>query len=220
MFAEMLAQDPVSEEQVERFAGHLQAESTRLGHLVEELLDLSRLGRQEAELPREPVDVAPLLGRVAAGFAYRAREKEVAFRAAGLPDGPANGSSVVLVTNAAAVERIVENLLDNALKYRRREGPSITLTLERMGNRVRIAVADNGPGISRGDRERVFEEFYRVRYDDYGVKGSGLGLAIARRLARKLGGEVRLESREGEGSTFTLELPLEEVHEQGAHPRR
>jgi signal transduction histidine kinase len=221
MFAEMLAQDPVSGEQVERFAGHLQAESLRLGHLVEELLDLSRLGRAGADLPREPVDLAPLLGRVAAGFAHRAREEGVAFRAVGLPDGPANGSGVVLATNGAAVERIVLNLLDNALKYRRRDGARIDLSLERGGGRARITVADNGPGVPRADRERVFEEFYRVRYDDYAVKGSGLGLAIARRLARKLGGEVILESREGDGSTFTLELPPgEEAHEPGAHPRR
>lgn len=112
-------------------------------------------------------------------------------------------------------------MLDNALKYRRRESPRIALSLEQAGERVRIAVADNGPGIPRADRERVFEVFYRVRYDDYEVKGSGLGLAIARRLARNLGGDVLLESREGEGSTSTLELPREEVHEQPrAHPHR
>ena len=75
-----------------------------------------------------------------------------------------------------------------------------------MEGQVHVSVVDNGIGIPRRDCERVFEEFYRVRYDDYEFQGSGLGLSIARRLARKLGGDIAVESRVGEGSTFTLVL--------------
>jgi two-component system sensor histidine kinase SenX3 len=74
---------------------------------------------------------------------------------------------------------------------------------------LEISVADNGPGIARSEQSRVFEEFYRTRFEDYAVRGSGLGLAIARSLASQLDGDIALESQEGNGSTFTLTIPRE-----------
>ena len=206
LFSEMLAGDPVSQSQARRFTEMLRSESFKLSRLVEDLLDLSRLGRKEAELRFQPTDVAALLRSLAEAFAFRAREEGVEFLTEGL-DAP----GAVLSTDAGAVERIVSNLLDNAVKYRRAEGARALLRLSEEPGRACISVEDNGPGIPKGDRERIFEEFYRVRYEDYAVKGSGLGLSIARRLAGKLGGEIRLESREGEGSTFTLILPRKEA---------
>ncbi len=206
LFAEMLSDDRVEASRARRFVDHLRAESQRLSQLVENLLDLSRFSKEEAALPLEPVDLAALLGRLAEGFSFHAKDRKVAFETGGLLAGGAAGP-VEVETNAQAVERIVRNLLDNALKYRREDKPEVRLELAMDGGRARISVTDNGPGIPRADRERVFEEFYRLRYDDYGVKGSGLGLSIARRLARKLGGDVTLVSREGGGSRFTLEIP-------------
>jgi signal transduction histidine kinase len=208
MFSEMLAEDPLDEGRTRRFGELLCSESLRLSQLVENLLDFSRLGRREVELMMEPVDLKALLRQVAEGFAYRAREKGVDFTLGGFESREKTDKrpELILQTNAAAVERILLNLLDNALKYRRPEKASIRLETREADGRVRVSVADNGVGIPPKDRERVFEEFYRVRYDDYAVQGSGLGLSIARRLARKLGGDITLESRVGEGSTFTLEL--------------
>lgn len=206
MFAELLGQPGVDPAEARHFAGHLRRESARLSQLLENLLDLSRPERIEARLAREPVDARALLREVADGFAYRAREAGVEFRTEGL-DGGDPGDAIVLETNGQAVERVVLNLLDNALKYRRAEGSRVTLRLLNGGNGVSVVVEDNGPGIPLRDRSRVFEEFYRGRFDDYAVKGAGLGLSIARRLARKLGGDVQLESREGAGSTFSLVLP-------------
>ncbi|MBN1442076.1 MAG: HAMP domain-containing histidine kinase [Planctomycetes bacterium] len=212
MFSEMLAEDPLDDTRTRRFGKLLRAESLRLGQLIENLLDFSRLGRKEVDLEMEPVDVAGVLHRVAEGFGYRAREKGIAFEI-NLPDAERPAPSderLVTVASAPAIERIALNLLDNALKYRRAETPRIRLSARRGERSVQVSVADNGPGIPAAERERVFEEFYRVRYDDYAIRGSGLGLALARRLARKMGGEIRLESRVGEGSTFTLEIPLRE----------
>jgi len=200
MFSEMLAEDPADSGRTRRFGDLLRAESLRLSGLIENLLDFSRLGRKEEKLTLEPVDLGGLLARVSEGFSFRAREKGVDFSFQ-------SGTLPTLESNAPALERILSNLLDNAFKYRRPEGPRVRLQAEDLGERVRICVEDNGIGIPRRDREKVFEEFYRVRYDDYGVQGSGLGLSIARRLARKLGGEITVESREGAGSTFTLILP-------------
>jgi signal transduction histidine kinase len=175
-----------------------------LSQIIENLLDFSRLKRKEEALPLEPVDLEALLRQVAEGFSHRTGEGAIDFQVERV-------DPVVLKTNAAAVERILANLLDNALKYGDGERPWIRLRGETGGGEVRISVSDNGVGIPRRDRERVFEEFYRVRYDDYAVQGSGLGLSIARRLARLLGGDLRFESIEGSGSTFVLVLPGEEA---------
>jgi signal transduction histidine kinase len=203
MFSEMLAEDPLDEARTRRFGQLLRSESLRLSVLIESLLDFSKLRKKDESVHPEPVDLEALLGRVAEAFSFRAREAGVRFTIE-------NGAPLRFHSNAAAVERILQNLLDNALKYRRREDPWVALTAKKSGDRLLVSVSDNGIGIPRRDRERVFEEFYRVRYDDYGVQGSGLGLAIARRLARKLGGEVTLESREGAGSTFTFSIPFRE----------
>ncbi|MBI4586298.1 MAG: HAMP domain-containing histidine kinase [Planctomycetes bacterium] len=218
MFSEMLAKDPLDEQRVRRFGELLLSESLRLSRLIENLLDFSRLHREDIALPREPVDFGALLRKAAEGFSYRAREKGADFQAGGCDQ-----LEITLNTNAGAIERILSNLLDNALKYNQSEKPVIRLSAGQDGSRVRIDVADNGIGIPYRDQERVFEEFYRVRYDDYAVQGTGLGLAIARRLARQLGGDIQLQSREKEGSKFTLILPMKdkihheehEGHEEG-----
>jgi signal transduction histidine kinase len=216
MFSEMLADDPVSEFQGRRFAGLLRAESLRLSQIFENFLDFTRSGRRGEKLEREPVDLKALLRDLAEGFAVRAGEEGVGFEASGLD---AVSGHLVVATSAPAVERIVLNLLDNALKYRSVEAPEVRLAVSADERTVHIEVTDNGPGIPRADRERVFQELYRVHYDDYAVKGSGLGLAISRRLARELGGDIELESTEGRGSTFTLVLPREDAHGERTHPR-
>lgn len=203
MFAEMLARDPLDEARTRRFGRLLRGESLRLSQLVENVLDFSRMGRVEQEMDREPVDMAAVLRRVAEAFAFRAEDRGADFQVE-IPEG-----DLEAFTHAPSVERIVLNLLDNALKYGRSEGAEIRLRAEDAAGRLRVLVQDNGPGIPAKERERVFEPFYRVRYDDPSVRGSGLGLSIARRLARALGGDLVLESREGRGATFILELPVE-----------
>jgi len=203
MFAEMLAEDPLDDTRTRRFGRMMRGESLRLTQLVENVLDFARLDRVDTDLEREPVDVGAVLRRVAEAFHYRAEEKGVEVRF----DIQGDGRDLLADTHTSSVERITLNLLDNALKYRKRRDAAIALHAERAGDRVRIAVEDNGPGIPEAEQERIFEPFYRVAYDDYAVRGAGLGLAIARKLARKLGGDLRVESRAGRGSTFILELP-------------
>ncbi len=205
MFAELLGQAGLESGEAAAIRGHLRRESARLTQLVENLLDLSKPERVDAKLVREPVDVRALLLEISAGFSYRARDANVEIETRGL-----QGDAVVLQTNAAAIERIALNLLDNALKYRRPQGGRIALALESVNGGVRISVEDNGPGIPAQDRERVFDELFRGRFEDYGAQGMGLGLSIARRLARRLDGDVVLTSHEGLGSTFSLSLPTAE----------
>jgi signal transduction histidine kinase len=216
MFSDMLAEDPLDESRTRRFGRLLRAESQRLSQLIENLLDFSRLGREEVAIEFEPVDVAAVLHRVAEGFGYRAREKNVRFDIElPSPADRAGRGGLVTITNAQAVERITLNLLDNALKYRRAQAPQICLAARQEGRRITVSVADNGSGIAGAEQDRIFEEFYRGNYDDYAVRGSGLGLALARRLARRMGGDVTVESRVGAGSTFSLELPVREYPDEG-----
>ena len=116
-----------------------------------------------------------------------------------------------LVTNELLLRRSVDNLLSNAVKYTR-PGDAIELAAAREGTGIAIAVADTGIGLTREERDRLFERFFRGRRSETRVqRGTGLGLAIVREVVRKLDGEVRVESELGKGSTFTLWLPLRET---------
>jgi len=200
MFSEMLAEAPHDSDRTRRFGELLQTESLRLSGLIQNVLDFSRPAGSRKSRAHEVVDLEAFLKGIGDGFSVLARQSGVEFTL----ETAGCGS---LRTDARALERILLNLLDNALKYRGKEKPWIHLKAEDYGTRVRISVADNGIGVARADQERVFEEFYRARFEDYAVPGAGLGLAIARKLARELGGEITLESKLGDGSTFTLVLP-------------
>jgi two-component system sensor histidine kinase SenX3 len=104
----------------------------------------------------------------------------------------------------------VSNLIDNAVKYSNRGGV-VNVAAEEVDGAIQIYVADHGVGIPSRDIDRIFERFYRVdRARSRDTGGTGLGLAIVRHIATNHGGDVTVRSREGEGSTFTLRIPIEE----------
>jgi signal transduction histidine kinase len=109
--------------------------------------------------------------------------------------------------NADFLYRCVFNLVDNAIKYSG-AGAEVVVRIKPLGSRVEVSVNDNGPGIPTTDRLHIFDRFYRV---DKGRSrregGSGLGLAIVRELCEVMGGDVRVESTEGDGACFTISLP-------------
>ncbi len=215
MFSEMLVEDPLDEARTRHFGELLLSESLRLSRIITNLLDVTRHRGQEEELDFEPVDLTAILRRMGAAFEYHAAECGAKLHVE-LPTGAAAGEDasgpLVIRSDATALERILVNLLDNALKYGGGERPEVRLRVKVEPERVLLSVQDRGLGIPRAEHERIFEEFYRLRYEDYSVKGVGLGLAISRRLARRLGGDICVESREGGGgSTFTVILPRESV---------
>ena len=119
--------------------------------------------------------------------------------ASGIPLVPADGE---------ALTQALLNLMDNAVKYSTDE-KRIHVSLTREGDEAVIAVTDRGVGIAPSEQERIFEAFYRVeRGLEHDIKGSGLGLALVRHIAIAHGGSVAVRSRPGEGSTFSLRLPL------------
>ena len=151
---------------------------------------------------REWFDAGELVRETASLIAPLAEEKGLRFNV------DTDGAAVALRTDEGKVRQILINLLSNAIKYTV-EGP-VAFELRTAGSTALCAVVDTGPGIAREHLENVFEPFWQVdRGDGRRITGTGLGLAVARRLARLLGGDVTLRSRVGEGSTFTLELPLD-----------
>jgi len=178
-------------------------ETTRLHRLVESLLNFGRMEAGAFEYRFEPVDLAVLAGDVVAEF-----RKE--FAASGHRfELHAEDGLPPLRVDREALSRALWNLLDNALKYSPGR-PAIWVDLAREGKRVALRVRDQGPGIPVEEQKEIFNKFVRgAAARASSVKGTGVGLAMVRHTVRAHGGEVRVESRPGEGSTFTILLPLE-----------
>jgi len=184
-----------------RFTERILNQSQRLQALLDDLLTLSRLEGLASSLEREPVDLHDLVRRAVELVAAAAREKRV--------ETEVEESTVPpLLGNADELERLLLNLLDNALKYNRAEG-KVKLRLSRSDGEAVLEVSDTGIGIPPESIPRLFERFYRVdkgRAREEG--GTGLGLAIVKHVAQAHGGNVEVESRLGQGSTFRVRLPI------------
>jgi len=190
-------EDPAA---VRRLAARISAETERAGRLIEDLLDLSRIEAQ-GSMTGEPVNIGSVLADAAERVRHVAegRQVSVAVTEAGhLPE--VRGDRGQLVSS-------VVNLLDNAVKYSD-AGSTVEVGVRSASGWVEVMVRDQGIGIPSRDLERIFERFYRVdRARSRDTGGTGLGLSIVRHVARNHGGDVHVDSHEGEGSTFTLRLP-------------
>jgi two-component system sensor histidine kinase SenX3 len=185
-----------------RLAQRIHTESFRIGRVIDDLLDLSRI-ENEASPPREPV----LINLVMAEAAERVRAAAEQQRIEVVLDEP--DPPVAVLGDRRQLTSAVSNLLENAVKFSY-ESTVVTCCGRLDGDEVVVQVTDRGLGIPARDLPRIFERFYRV---DHGrgraTGGTGLGLAIVRHVAANHRGSVHVESREGEGSTFTLRLPLQ-----------
>jgi histidine kinase len=177
-------------------------QSERLGRLVEQLLDLSRLESGDVRLHREPVPLAPLVSQVVSEIRVSR------------PDGSVSLASDVPVelppvqADRERVHQVLFNLVDNAVRFTP-PGGAVTVSAHTHNGSIEIAVADTGVGIGPEHLPRLFERFYRVdpsRSREDG--GTGIGLAIARSVVEAHGGHIHAESRLGTGSVFTFDLPV------------
>jgi two-component system sensor histidine kinase KdpD len=172
------------------------AESERLDWLVGNLLDLSRLQAGATHAEPAPWAIDDLVVQALDEMGARAERVEVS-----LPD-----HSPIARVDAHQVERALVNLIENALKYSPADEP-VRIQVGSHGAHGVVRVIDHGPGVPSDEVERIFEPFHRGRSAGT-VRGAGLGLAIARGFAEASGGRVWVESKDGQGATFTLELPL------------
>lgn len=183
-----------------RFAERMQRESTRLGTLVTELLELTRLQGAEPLPDPEPVQVDWVVAEAVDRSRTAAQAKQIDIAVRGAHGLKAYGSESQLAT-------ALGNLIENAVAYST-EGKTVSVTVKGDEERIELEVADEGIGIAPDEVDRVFERFYRSdRARALEAGGTGLGLAIVKHIATNHGGRVDVISRLGGGSTFTLRLP-------------
>ncbi len=199
-FAATLAQDEVSTDDARRFVDVIARNAERLKSLIDDLLELSQLEGRREPLRPAPVDVERLARQLLDDMRPRLRDKQVE------AELHAAGPSQAL-GDRRGVEQILTNLIDNAVKYTD-AGGRIDVQVRDVGGRVEVEVADTGLGIPEEEVDRVFERFYRVdKARSRALGGTGLGLAIVKHLLQAMGGDIRVESKLGEGSRFTFWLP-------------
>jgi signal transduction histidine kinase len=188
-----------------RFAEKIVFEADRLGRLVSDLLDLSRL-EEPSNIPNEPTDLSALARREREQIENDASAKRMTVR-------EEISNEVWVLGDEEQLGLMIRNLLENAVRYTPEEG-ELTIRVSVDAGKAMVSVSDTGIGIPLDAQGRVFERFYRVdkaRSRDRG--GTGLGLAIVKHVAERHGGHVTLQSELGHGSTFTAILPAQEAAE-------
>jgi two-component system sensor histidine kinase KdpD len=194
----------------EELLATLQEEAERLNRFVANLLDMTRLESGRIALQLEATDIGEIIGaalhRTAELLARHRVEVDID------PDLP------LLPLDAALFEQVLVNLLDNAAKYAPPES-RVDVRARRNGDRVEIAVEDEGPGVPEADLERVFDKFYRVEAQDRRRAGTGLGLAICRGFVEALGGRIVAGNRrDRRGAVLTITLPVAPAATRTAEP--
>ena len=183
-----------------RMIGIVNAEVNRLGRLVDDVLNVSRIEAGQLKLTREEVDVVKAVNQVLDEFTVRNVRREFHH----LP-GPARS---FLWADLDGLHQIIANLIDNAIKYSP-ENSQVTVSIETIGEEVVVSVSDDGPGIPIDEQPHLFQKFHRLDCgDDKETYGYGLGLYLSRRLLEGMNGRIWVESRPGHGTTFRFALPL------------
>lgn len=200
LLAEALAEAADDPPQVKKFAKRLTKESNRLARITKEIIDLSRLQAEDALGQHELVELDEVVARAIDQNRVAADKHEIRLVSGG-------ESGIEVYGDEALLTVAIDNLVSNAVQYSP-AGSRVGIGVSSADGVVEIAVTDQGIGIADDERDRVFERFYRsdpARSRNTG--GSGLGLSIVKHIVQNHGGDVRVWSQQGHGSTFTVRLP-------------
>jgi len=202
LLAEALLQDPGDQETVEYFGNKVYKEANRMADMVSELISLSKLQGAEALPEMEPLAVDDLIDEVLSRNHLAAEARSIELNRGASVGVQVKGDRSLLVT-------ALSNLVSNAINYSPEKMPVSVSQKVVDGGVVLIRVTDRGIGIAPDDQKRVFERFFRVdQARSRQTGGTGLGLAIVKHVVANHGGNIKLWSRPGTGSTFTIELPI------------
>lgn len=183
-----------------RFLNVIRRNAERMHHLIDDILELSAIEAGKVTVKPKQFRLAPLVEEVWSSLAKKAARRNILFK------NEIRQTTTVLA-DPRRLEQILINLLSNAVKFNRENG-SVTVSDQKQAGFHQILVTDTGDGIEREHLPRIFERFYRTdRARSHELGGTGLGLAIVKHLARLHGGEARVVSFVGRGSTFIIELP-------------
>ena len=191
----------------DRFLGIMQAQAWRMARLIDDLLSLSRIELRAHQRPDTPADLVAIVRQVADGLQTLARDRDVTV------DIKAPAAPLLVLGDRDELTRLFENLIENGLKYGA-SGKRVDIALTSAGatpgkGEAVVSVRDYGPGIAAEHLPRLTERFYRVDVGESRAQGgTGLGLALVKHILNRHQGRVTIESKEGEGATFTVRLPL------------
>jgi two-component system phosphate regulon sensor histidine kinase PhoR len=197
-------EDPTARE---RFLGIMQVQAWRMARLIDDLLSLSRIELRAHQRPDTPVDLIPIVRQVVDGLQTLARDRDVAIEIVAPAD------PLMVLGDRDELTRLFENLIENGLKYGA-SGKRVDIALAPVAandgkSEARVSVRDYGPGIAAEHLPRLTERFYRVDVGESRAQGgTGLGLALVKHILNRHQGRLTIDSKEGEGATFTIRLPL------------
>ena len=205
LYSDMLQSGAVKEEKRGSYLSVLSREADRLSHLVENVLAFSQIERGSARSAVRVTNAADLLEPMRERFESRLITAGMTLEM----DLSGEAACAPMKVDAAAVEHILFNLVDNAAKYASGgQPPTLSIRIARHGQRIEIHASDHGPGIITSERSRIFQAFHKSAHEAAESKpGVGLGLALSRRLAKSLGGDLTCKSSDQGGACFVLSLP-------------
>lgn len=185
------------DKQVLNHANYILKNTEHLLRVVNQLLQLNRVDKGLNELYTEEIAVDHLVAKIATQYRGLAEKDAIVFTA--------SSDAITMYTDAFRLEQIIHNLVHNAFRYTGKNG-KISLIIEKHKDQLLIKVSDNGPGIAPEMKNKVFDRFVKIDVNNH--EGTGIGLSLVREYARSLNGEVSLESTLGEGTTFSVRLPI------------
>jgi two-component system phosphate regulon sensor histidine kinase PhoR len=184
------------------YIGIISDENRRMKLLIETILQNAKMSNKKFTLNRSEIDINEIASSVAKNFQLKVSSL------GGTLECDLQQPSPTLSADELHITNMIYNLIDNAIKYSPKE-VAIKVTTRSNNNKVTLSVSDKGLGISREDQKHIFEKFYRVSTGDvHNVKGFGIGLNYVMQVVNAHGGKISVDSTLGEGSTFTVELPI------------
>lgn len=202
--AEVLLSPNISNEpdRLKNYAKIIQEENNRLKNQVDKVLQLATLEDSKLKLENEEIDVHQLITTASKSFELIIKEKK------GVLNYKLNAINPIILGDIVHITNTIHNLIDNAIKYSDKQ-PEITIETNEHNNYISISVKDKGRGVPKEDQKNIFDKFYRVPTGDvHDIKGFGLGLNYVKTIVEAYKGSVKLISKENEGSTFVIKLPL------------
>lgn len=204
--SELLSRPEIPQSKHGELVGMIKKESNRLSKMTRDFLDFARLESGRMRLARESVAVQQIIEEVISISQTQAAARKIEIATELTPDLPKPGSQTAVIGDADRLKQVLLNLVSNATKYNKENG-RITIATTSQPTELCISISDTGPGISPEDMDHLFERFYRIPGSE-SAEGSGLGLSVAQKIVEEHNGRIEVTSQLGEGTTFTVFLPL------------
>lgn len=200
MLSKLKKGDSLDVETQKEFLGIIEEETVRLESLIRDILEISVLETGKVSLKLENVNIQEILDKVSSIAKPQAEKNKVSFEIK-------KSEPLQIKADAQKLQTAILNLVTNAIKFTE-EGGEVKVELEKLVDKLKIKIIDTGLGVPKRDLDNIFNRFFRVSRPGTEIQGTGLGLAIVKEIAELHGGELRVESQVGEGSTFIIELPV------------